>query len=150
MALWLANKHARPPEIIATEVKITTVFFWENPAWSNLWCICSASATNGEVPLKILLNDEYVISIIGTAKTTKGSNIASVANFIPITPVIDIAASKNPENKDPLSPINIFAGLKLNVKNASIEPARMNPISAIIGWAGVIETANGIRVSAYD
>ena len=36
MALWLANKHASPPAIIATEVKITTVFFCENPACKSL------------------------------------------------------------------------------------------------------------------
>ena len=29
IALWLANKQAKPPAIIATDVKITTVFFCE-------------------------------------------------------------------------------------------------------------------------
>ena len=71
------------------------------------------------MPLKILLNDENVISIIGTAKTIKGNNIATVATFI--TPVIEIAASKKPENREPLSPINIFAGLKLKVKELKVE-----------------------------
>lgn len=109
--------------------------------------MCSASATNGDLPLAILLKDEKVISIIGTAKTIKGKRIANVAAFI--TPVIDIVASKNPENNAPLSPINIFAGLKLYVKNASIEPAKINPIKALIGLGGVIATAIIAKVTAF-
>ena len=84
--------------------------------------------------------------MIGTAKTTKGNNIASVATFM--TPVIDIAASKNPENNAPLSPINIFAGLKLNVKNASIEPANIKPIKALIGLGGLSVIAKIAKVIA--
>ncbi len=45
----------------------------------------------------------------------------------------EYVASKNPENKAPESPMNIFAGLKLNVKNASMEPAKINAINAVIG-----------------
>ena len=146
MALWLANKHASPPAIIATEVKIHTVFFWEKPACNSLWWMCSASATKGDWPLHILLKLAQVMSIIGTANTTKGNKIASVATFI--TPVIDIVASKNPENRVPLSPINIFAGLKLNVKNASIEPARIKPINALIGLGGQTVIAKIARVMA--
>ena len=97
--------------------------------------------------MQILLKLEYVISIIGTAKTIKGNNIASVATFI--TPVIEIAASKNPENNAPLSPINIFAGLKLKVKNASIAPARIKPIRALIGFAGDNVIAKIAKVIAF-
>ena len=71
------------------------------------------------------------MSIIGTARTKNGNNIAKVAPVI--TPAIDNVASKNPENNAPESPINIFAGLKLKVKNANIEPAKMNAINAVIG-----------------
>ena len=67
--------------------------------------------------MQIRLRLAKVISIIGTARTRNGNKIARVATFI--TPVIEIVASKNPENNAPLSPIKIFAGLKLNVKNAS-------------------------------
>ena len=101
--------------------------------------MCSASATNGDLPFKILLIVEKVTSIIGTAKTTNGKIIASAAAFI--TPVIESVASKNPENNAPESPIKIFAGLKLYVKNANIEPARINAISALIALGGVIATA---------
>ena len=101
--------------------------------------MCSASATKGEEPFMILRKLEYVMSIIGTANTRNGSNIANVAPFI--TPAIDKVASKKPENKAPESPIKIFAGLKLNVKNANIEPAKINAINAVIGCAGVIATA---------
>lgn len=97
--------------------------------------------------MAILLKDEKVISIIGTAKTIKGKRIANVAAFI--TPVIDIVASKKPENNAPLSPMNIFAGLKLYVKNASIEPAKINPIKALIGLGGVIATAIIAKVTAF-
>ena len=101
--------------------------------------MCSASATNGDLPFKILLIEENVISIIGTASTTKGKIIAKAAAFI--TPVIERVASKNPENNAPESPIKIFAGLKLYVKNASIDPARINAINALIGLGGTIATA---------
>ena len=108
--------------------------------------MCSASATKGDEPFNILLKLEYVISIIGTARTKKGNNIAKVAHFI--TPAIDKVASKNPENKAPESPINIFAGLKLKVKNANIEPAKIKAIKAVIGCAGVIATAT--KASAIE
>ena len=135
------------PATIATVDIITTVNFCEKPAFNSLWWICSASATNGDLPLKIRLRLEYVISAIGTANTKNGKSIASVALFI--TPVIDIEASINPENSAPESPINIFAGLKLKVKNAIIEPARINPISALIGFGGVIASAIIARVTAF-
>ena len=101
--------------------------------------MCSASATNGDFPFIIRLRLEYVISIIGTASTKNGSNTARAAPFI--TPAIDSVASRNPENRAPESPINIFAGLKLYVRNANIEPARIKAISAVIGWAGLTATA---------
>ena len=44
--------------------------------------------------------------------------------------------------------MKIFAGLKLNVKNANIEPARIKAIRAMIGCAGVIATAT--RASATE
>ena len=100
--------------------------------------MCSASATNGDVPFNILRILEKVISIIGTARTKNGNKTANAAPFI--TPAIDRVESKKPENNAPESPINIFAGLKLNVKNASMDPAKINAIKAVIGWAGVIAT----------
>ena len=106
--------------------------------------MCSASATNGDFPFIILLRLEYVISIIGTASTRNGSRTAIAAPFI--TPAIESVASRKPENRAPESPINIFAGLKLKVRKASIEPARINAISAVIGWAGVTATAIKARV----
>ena len=36
---------------------------------------------------------------------------------------IDITAKENPKKFDPVSPMNVFAGLKLNGKNPTIEPA---------------------------
>ena len=42
--------------------------------------MCSASATKGDFPFIILRKLEYVISIIGTASTKNGNNIASVAD----------------------------------------------------------------------
>lgn len=109
--------------------------------------MCSASATNGDVPFKIRLKLEKVISIIGTARTTNGKKIAKVAVFI--TPVIDSDANKNPANNAPESPIKIFAGLKLYAKNASIEPAKMNAIKALIGFAGVVATATIAKVTEF-
>ena len=109
--------------------------------------MCSASATNGDFPFAIRLKLAYVISIIGTAKTTNGNKIESVATFI--TPVIEIVASKNPANNAPLSPIKIFAGLKLKVKNANIEPARINPINALIGFGGLSVIARIAKVRAF-
>ena len=35
---------------------------------------------------------------------------------------IEITAKQNPKKLDPTSPINVFAGLKLNGKNPTIEP----------------------------
>ena len=64
--------------------------------------------------------------------------------------MIDIVASKNPANNAPLSPIKIFAGLKLKVKNASIEPARIKPIKALIGFGGdkvIARTASVIALT---
>ena len=46
---------------------------------------------------------------------------------------IDIIDNENPKKLEPVSPTKVFAGLKLNVKNASIEPARINAIKAVIG-----------------
>src|SRR5574344_48765 len=79
------------------------------------------------------------MSIIGTARTINGNIIAKAADFI--TPVIESVASKNPENNEPESPINILAGLKLKVKNANVEPAKINAIKALIGLGGIIATA---------
>lgn len=77
---------------------------------------------------------------------TNGKSTANVAPFI--TPVIDNEASKKPENNAPESPINIFAGLKLNVKNANIEPARINAINALIELGGRIAKATIANVIA--
>lgn len=108
----------------------------------NVFCI----SNNGDLPFIILLRLEYVISIIGTARTRNGKSTASAAPFI--TPAIDNVASKKPENKAPESPINIFAGLKLKVRKASIEPASINAIRAVIGCAGL--TATAIRANVIE
>ena len=47
------------------------------------------------------------------------------------TPCIDNVASINPKNVEPVSPINIFAGLKLNGKNPKHEPISAIPKIAI-------------------
>ena len=62
--------------------------------------------------------------------------------------MIDNDASKKPENNAPESPMNIFAGLKLKVKNASIEPARINAIKALIEFGGRIANATIASVIA--
>ena len=67
----------------------------------------------------------------GKMKTKNGNKTAKVAPFI--TPAIERVASKKPEKSAPESPINIFAGLKLKVRNASIEPAKINAIKAVFG-----------------
>ena len=95
--------------------------------------------------MAILLKEENVMSIIGTDKIKNGTNIVSSGDFI--TPVIERVASKNPANKAPESPINIFAGWKLYVKNASIAPAKINAINALIAFVGVIATAINPRVT---
>lgn len=43
--------------------------------------------------------------------------------YVFATPKIDITANENPKKLDPVSPINVLAGLKLNGKNPTIEPA---------------------------
>lgn len=104
-------KLATAPDNTAIKDKINTVWFWEQPLCKSLWCKCSASGVNGETPFAILLNEEKVISIIGTDKIKNGTNIVNATDFI--TPVMDKEANKNPANNAPESPMKIFAGWKL-------------------------------------
>lgn len=62
------------------------------------------------------------VSNIGIASIIIGA-IRTKAVYVLATPSIDIIASEKPIKFEPVSPINVFAGLKLNGRNPTILPA---------------------------
>ena len=86
-----------------------------------------------DFPFIILLIIANITSNIGNPKTITGNTITA-AVYVLATPKIDTIASINPKKFDPTSPINVFAGEKLNGKNPTIAPAIAVTITvAIIG-----------------
>ena len=75
-----------------------------------------------DLPFIILLIIAKIVSNIGRANTIIGA-ISTKAVYVLATPKIEITANENPKKFDPTSPIKVFAGLKLNGKNPTIEPA---------------------------
>ena len=76
-----------------------------------------------DFPFFTLLIIAHNVSNIGTASTIIGSTITT-AVYVLATPKIDIIDSVNPKKFEPVSPINVFAGAKLNGKNPTNAPAR--------------------------
>ena len=71
----------------------------------------------------ILLNIANIVSNIGIPKIIIGA-ISTKAVYVLATPNIEIIAKQNPIKFDPVSPINVLAGLKLNGKNPTNAPAK--------------------------
>ena len=63
------------------------------------------------------------VSNIGNARTNKGA-IIIIAVYVFATPSIEITESTKPIKFEPVSPINVLAGLKLKGKKPRSEPAR--------------------------
>ncbi len=63
-----------------------------------------------------------VVSNIGRPNANTGTANATTATLFTI-PETDVTASIYPSNKEPVSPMKIFAGLKLKGKNPSEAPA---------------------------
>lgn len=74
-----------------------------------------------------------MVSNIGSPKTINGATM-TIAVYVLATPSMDITASEYPKKLEPVSPINVFAGLKLNGRNPINAPASaVTAIIAIIG-----------------
>lgn len=71
------------------------------------------------------------MSTIPKIKTTACGNTGDEAPAFACNSLIHKNETTNPNTKEPVSPMNIFAGLKLKYKKASIPPARAKAINAV-------------------
>lgn len=86
-----------------------------------------------DFPVTTLLTIAHNVSNTGSANTINGATITIAVQVFAI-PKIDITAKQNPMKLEPVSPINVLAGLKLNGKNPISAPASAVTRSiAIIG-----------------
>ena len=76
-----------------------------------------------DFPFINLLIIAHIVSNIGNPKAISGNTITA-AVYVLADPNIDITANENPKKFEPVSPINVFAGVKLNGKNPTSAPAR--------------------------
>ena len=63
------------------------------------------------------------VSKIGKPNTIAGTTRAIIAAVF-TAPITEIAANVYPNNIDPVSPMNIFAGLKLYRRKPTVAPAK--------------------------
>ena len=86
-----------------------------------------------DFPFINLLIIAHIVSNIGSPNAINGNTITA-AVYVFATPNIDIIDNENPKKFEPVSPINVLAGAKLNGKNPTNAPANavINTI-AIIG-----------------
>ena len=75
-----------------------------------------------DLPFINLLIIAHNVSNIGSPRTINGNTITA-AVYVFAIPNIDIIDNENPKKFDPVSPINVFAGAKLNGKNPTNAPA---------------------------
>ena len=76
-----------------------------------------------DFPFINLLIIAQIVSNIGSPKTINGNTITAIV-YVFATPNIDIIDSEYPKKFEPVSPINVLAGVKLNGKNPTREPAK--------------------------
>ena len=76
-----------------------------------------------DFPLISLLIIAHIVSKIGNPNTIKGNTITA-AVYVLAAPKIDITDNENPKKFEPVSPINVFAGVKLKGKNPTSAPAK--------------------------
>jgi hypothetical protein len=76
-----------------------------------------------DFPFINLLIIAHNVSAIGNPKTISGNTITANV-YVFATPKIAIIDKENPKKFDPVSPINVFAGVKLNGKNPTKAPAK--------------------------
>ena len=75
-----------------------------------------------DFPFINLLIIAQTVSNIGSPKTISGKTITA-AVYVLADPNIEITANENPKKFEPVSPINVLAGVKLNGKNPTNAPA---------------------------
>ena len=112
------------PALTGKSINTNTVLLGDRPACKSLWCKCSLSAF--KIPFKDLVFINLLIiaknvSIIGNKNTINGA-IITIAVYVLAIPNIDVIAIQYPKKLDPVSPINVFAGAKLNGKNPTNAP----------------------------
>lgn len=144
------NITANIPSVAVIPYIIKTACFWVYPFATSLWCKCPLSGLNtafNDFPFIILLIIVNKVSNIGIAKIIIGA-INTRAVYVLATPRIDIIARENPMKLDPVSPINVFAGLKLNGRNPTIAPAKA--VINTIAINGEPFNANTIRSDKHE
>ena len=123
----LSNKiTANIPNVALIPYNIKTACFWLKPLATILWCKWPLSALNIafiDFPFIILLIIAHIVSNIGKPSTINGKTITATV-YVFATPNIDIIEREYPKKLDPVSPINVFAGEKLNGKNPTNAPAK--------------------------
>lgn len=120
------NITANIPNVALIPYNINTACFWLNPLATILWCKCPLSALNIafiDFPFINLLIIAHSVSNIGSPKTINGKTITAIV-YVFATPNIDIIDNEYPKKFEPVSPINVLAGVKLNGKNPTKEPAK--------------------------
>lgn len=116
---------ANIPNVALIPYKIKTVCFWLNPFDTILWCKWPLSALKIafiDFPFTNLLIIAHKVSNIGKPRTIIGNTITA-AVYVLATPNIDIIDNENPIKFEPVSPINVFAGAKLNGRKPTNAPA---------------------------
>lgn len=139
----------KPKQALIPYIK-NTACFWEYPIFISLWCKCSLSAF--KIPfidllLITLLIIAKKVSSIGIKNTMSGA-IITMAVYVFATPNIEIIERQYPKKLDPISPIKVLAGFKLNGKNPEIPPAKA--VISIIDISGDPFNTNTINKEKHD
>ena len=100
-----------------------------------------------DFPFFNLLTIAHNVSITGNASTINGATI-TINVYVLAIPNIDIIESEYPKKLEPVSPINVLAGLKLNGKNPVKAPA--HAVISIIAITGESFNENIISKDRHD
>ena len=115
---------ANIPHATLIPYSVRTASFCVKPFAINLWCRCPLSACKTafkDFPFISLLIIADIVSNIGRPNTIIGSTTTNAVAVFAI-PSIDTIDKVKPIKFEPISPINVFAGLKLNGRKPDSAP----------------------------
>ena len=114
---------ANKPNKAERSQSITAANFLDIPNLTNLCERWSFPPWNGEAPRRNLENTATDVSRIGTARINTGiEKDPKVVSTLGFYLMVSVARS-TPKNKDPASPMYIFAGDLFQTRNPNVAPA---------------------------